>query len=61
MPRTRKVAKISTKYKKNNEKYDRNTIKQSINIYNTIPEKLKNLKPKKFAREIRKILNIKPD
>ena len=61
MPRTRQKAKISIKYKKNNEKYDRNLISQSFKLYNLLPEDLKSLKPSKLKNAIKKIWISKPD
>ena len=43
------------KYRSKNEKYDRNLIVRSVKIYNTLPEDMKQLPPKKFNKAIRKI------
>ena len=61
MLRTREKAKISIKYKKNNEMYDRKLISQSFKLYNILPEDLKALKPSKLKHAIKKIWISKPD
>ena len=55
MPRTRSKAKPAMKYRRKNDKYDANLISKSLRIYNTIPESIKNLSRKKFAKRIKTI------
>ena len=61
LPRTRNTAKLSLKYRKNNEKYQRNLIVQSISLYNMIPDDMKLLTPKRFKNALKKQWIIKPD
>ena len=60
LPRTRTNAKPTIKYKKKNDKYDENTIAKSLRIYNTIPDVIKNLPAKKFARKIKNMWITSP-
>ena len=61
MPRSRPNALLSIKYRRNNEKYDRNLISQSIKLYNTLPDDFKLMKPSKMKHALKKIWISKPD
>ena len=61
MPRMKKTAKMTLKFKNNNEKYERNLIAQSLKIFNSILNEIKMLKSKKFSNKILKIWLIKQD
>ena len=55
-PRSRNNVAISIKRKRKHENYDRNVIFQALQIYNKMPEDLKNLRPKQITQKLRKMI-----
>ena len=55
-PRSRNNVAISIKRKRKHENYDRDVILQALQIYNKMPEDLKNLRPKQITQKLRKMI-----
>ena len=60
MPRTRTRAKPTLKYRKKHDRYDDNLIAKSLQIYNNVPDSIKNLPTKTFAKKIRSTWVVNP-
>ena len=60
MPRTRTRAKPTLKYRKKHDRYDDNLIAKSLQIYNNVPDSIKNIPTKTFAKKIRSTWVVNP-